>query len=138
MVKSETISLSTRGNDEILDITSLLEGVLKNEHIQDGIVTVFVPGSTAAITTIEYESGVLTDLKCILQELIPRNRQYNHDAAWGDGNGFAHLRASLIGPSLTIPFSHQKLMLGTWQQVVFIDFDNRPRQRSLIVQIIGE
>jgi len=138
MVISETITLDTRGNDDVIDITAQVEEVVSNKHIQDGIVTVFVPGSTAALTTIEYENGVVTDLKNILQELIPRGKLYNHDSAWGDGNGFAHLRASVIGPSLTIPFSHKHLMLGTWQQIIFIDFDNRPRRRSLIIQIIGE
>jgi secondary thiamine-phosphate synthase enzyme len=137
-VKTLSLSLSTRGNADIQDITSSLASCLRESGLQNGILTVFCPSSTSAVTTIEYESGVINDLKRLLDEMIPADRPYSHDAAWGDGNGHSHLRASLLKASLTIPFVSGSLTLGTWQQVIYLDFDNRPRRRELVVQVIGE
>ena len=138
MTFSETISLSTRGFSDIIDITDKVLSVLKRSNIGNGLVTVFCPGSTGALTTIEYESGVLRDLKQALEKMAPSNIPYEHDRCWGDGNGFSHVRAALMKPSLTVPLIEGRLTLGTWQQIVFIDFDNRSRQRDLIVQVIGD
>ena len=102
------------------------------------MVTVFVAGSTAGITTIEFESGVLADLQAMWERIVPRDIPYRHDSRWGDGNGFSHVRASLLGASLVVPFNSQRLLLGTWQQLVLVDFDNRPRQRQIVLQIMGE
>ncbi len=137
MIFSETISLRTRGFSDVIDITPKAEDVLRRSGIPDGMMTVFCPGSTGAITTIEYESGVIRDLQKAIERLVPDDIAYEHDRRWGDGNGFAHVRAALMKPSLTIPVIGGKLTLGTWQQIVFIDFDNRKRERSLVVQIIA-
>jgi secondary thiamine-phosphate synthase enzyme len=137
MTFSETISLSTKGFSDIIDITDRVVGVLKRCRIQDGLVTVFCPGSTGALTTIEYESGVLRDLQNALEKIVPSDVPYEHDKRWGDGNGYSHVRAALMKPSLTIPLVQGRLTLGTWQQIVFIDFDNRGRQREIIVQVLG-
>ncbi len=134
---TETISINTRGFGDIIDITSQVLSVLRQESIAEGLVTVFCPGSTGSITTIEYEPGVLRDLKNALERIAPSNIPYEHDERWGDGNGFSHVRAALMKPSLSIPVASGKPTLGTWQQIVFIDFDNRPRHRNLVVQIIG-
>ncbi len=138
MVVNDTIFISTKGNNDIIDITDQVQSIVSEKPVQSGTVTIFVSGSTAAITSIEYESGAISDLKRLLNELIPDNRDYQHNLAWGDGNAHSHLRASLIGPSLSIPFVNRVLLLGTWQQVVFIDCDNRPRSRSVSIQIVGE
>ncbi len=138
MVLSETISLSTRGFSDIQDITSPVTALVEKSQISDGTVTVFCPGSTGAVTTIEYESGVLEDLKMAIERMAPSNIPYAHDQRWGDGNGFSHVRAALLGPSLTVPVTGGKLALGTWQQIVFIDFDNRSRRRNIVVQVMGE
>lgn len=138
MVHTETISLRTKGFSDILDITSQVSAVLDRSQIKNGLVTVFCPGSTGAITTIEYESGVLKDLQKAIETIVPSHIPYEHDRRWGDGNGFSHVRAALLKPSLTIPVVHGALTLGTWQQIVFIDFDNRSRQRKLNVQVMGE
>jgi secondary thiamine-phosphate synthase enzyme len=138
MIHSETLSLSTKGFSDILDITDRVETVAGRSKIENGLVTVFCPGSTGAVTTIEYESGVLKDLQKAIEKIVPSNIPYDHDKRWGDGNGFSHVRAALMKPSLTIPVFKGKLALGTWQQIVFIDFDNRRRERNLIVQIMGE
>jgi secondary thiamine-phosphate synthase enzyme len=111
---------------------------VRESSINSGIITLFVPGSTAALTTIEYESGVVQDFQRLFEEIASKNRDYAHNARWGDGNGHSHIRAALLGPSLTIPFVDKKLTLGMWQQVVFVDFDNQPRDRTIIGQIIGE
>jgi secondary thiamine-phosphate synthase enzyme len=137
MIFSETISLSTKGFNDIIDLTDRVVSVLKRCRIQDGLVTVFCPGSTGALTTIEYESGVLRDLQTALERIVPSDVPYEHDKRWGDGNGFSHVRAALMKPSLTIPLVQGRLTLGTWQQIVFIDFDNRGRQREIIVQVLG-
>jgi secondary thiamine-phosphate synthase enzyme len=138
MVKTGTISLNTRGFTDVLDITDKVASVLNHSGIQNGLVTVFCSGSTGSITTIEYESGVIHDLQKAIEKIIPSNIPYEHDKRWGDGNGFSHVRAALMKPSLTIPLVKGNLTLGTWQQIVFIDFDNRGRNRNIIVQVVGE
>ncbi|MGA2318333.1 MAG: secondary thiamine-phosphate synthase enzyme YjbQ [Thermodesulfobacteriota bacterium] len=138
MIFSETISLSTKGFSDILDITHYVDAVIDRSRIENGLVTVFCSGSTGAVTTIEYESGVLRDLQKAIENIVPSNIPYEHDRRWGDGNGFSHVRAALMKPSLTIPLIKGRLSLGTWQQIVFIDFDNRKRERNLIVQVMGE
>ena len=137
-VDTKYIHLETEGNCDVLDITPDVNEAVQNSSLSNGTVTVFVPGSTAGITTIEYESGALTDLKELFTRLVPENEFYAHNARWGDGNGHSHIRASLLGPSISIPFSSSRLILGTWQQVILVDFDNRPRKREIILQIIGE
>ena len=138
MIRSDTIRLNTRGQNDIHDLTSHLEDVVNASGIRTGSLTVFTPSSTSAITTIEFETGALEDLKRALEEIAPAKRDYRHNLAWGDGNGYAHLRAALLGPSLIVPLLDGRLALGTWQQVVFIDFDVRPRQRQIVVQVMGE
>jgi secondary thiamine-phosphate synthase enzyme len=137
-VKTISIHLSTRGNADIHNITEQIERAVSESGLKDGTVTVFTPSSTSALTTIEYESGALNDLRRLFEEIIPSNREYAHNARWGDGNGHSHVRAALLGASLTVPFVNRRLILGTWQQVIFIDFDNRSRQRELILQVMGE
>lgn len=137
-VKSNSISLTTRGDGDIHDITDQIARQVSQSGLRNGTVTVFCPSSTSALTTIEYESGALSDLRRLFDEIIPQNREYAHNARWHDGNGHSHVRAALLGPSLTIPFVDGGLTLGTWQQVIYVDFDNRPRQRQLVVQLVGE
>ncbi len=136
-VVSTHLSLNTAGNAEVADITQQVAEAVRGAGIRDGQVLVFVPGSTGAVTTIEYEAGVVKDLLEAVEELAPMGKYYRHDDRWGDGNGYAHVRAALLGPSLTVPVSSGRLMLGTWQQIVFIDFDNRPRNRRILVQVSG-
>jgi len=138
MVITDTISLSTKGFSDVLDINGKVAKIAENSGIQNGMVNVFCSGSTGSITTIEYESGVINDLRKALEKIVPSNIPYEHDKRWGDGNGFSHVRAALMKPSLTIPLVKGKLTLGTWQQIVFIDFDNRGRNRDIIVQVMGE
>ena len=138
MIFASTISLSTKGFTDIIDITDKVSAVLLESKITDGLVTVFCTGSTGTITTIEYESGVVEDIKKTIEKIAPSNIPYEHDKRWRDGNGFSHVRAALMKPSLSIPAMKGELVLGTWQQIVFIDFDNRDRQRKVIVQITGE
>ncbi len=128
----------TEGNGHTLDITSDVSLHLANTQLNSGIVTVFIPGSTAAVTTIEYESGAISDFKDAFERAVPRNIPYKHDQRWGDGNGFSHVRAAWLGPSITVPFVNGKMCLGTWQQVVLIDFDRHPRDRKIVLQFIGE
>jgi secondary thiamine-phosphate synthase enzyme len=137
-VISELISLNTRGNADIQDITDEVAALVSKSELISGIVTIFCPSATSALTTIEYESGALSDLRRLFDEIIPAHREYAHNERWQDGNGHSHVRAALLGPSLTIPFSNRRLTLGTWQQIVYVDFDVRPRQRELVVQLIGE
>jgi secondary thiamine-phosphate synthase enzyme len=137
-VNTHTISLKTRGDADIHDITDNVAEAVQACKLQDGTVTVFCPSSTSGVTTIEYESGALSDLRRLFDEIVQPNRDYSHNARWGDGNGHAHVRAALLGPSLSIPFVKGKLTLGTWQQIIYVDFDNRPRSRELVVQIVGE
>jgi secondary thiamine-phosphate synthase enzyme len=138
MVASSRISVTTRGWNDVCDITDRVEEAVRKTGLTTGIVTVFVPGSTAGITTIEYESGAVEDLKRAIGRLAPENINYDHDARWGDGNGFAHVRAALLGPSLSVPILDGRMQLGTWQQIVVVDFDNRSRHRELLVQMVGE
>ena len=138
MVVTKKISLESKGQCDIIDITPQVAEQLAEAQLNSGTVTLFVAGSTAGITTIEFEPGLVSDFKEAWQRLAPDNIAYGHDRAWGDGNGYSHVRASLLGASLVIPFSDKRLALGTWQQVVLVDFDNRPRSRQVIVQIMGE
>jgi secondary thiamine-phosphate synthase enzyme len=138
MVISQEIHLQTRGNCDIQDITTHVANKVSDSGLEAGTVTVFCPGSTGGLTTIEYESGALDDLEQVLDEISPPNRAYRHHLRWGDDNGHSHIRSALIGPSLTVPFVEGQLTLGTWQQIVFLDFDTRPRSRQLVVQILGE
>ena len=138
MVSSKKIRLQTRGNCEIADITSEVSQAVMESGLKAGTVTVFVSGSTAGVTTVEYEPGLIADLQAAFERLVPRGIGYQHDRRWGDGNGYAHVRASLLGASLVLPFADGRPMLGTWQQVVVIDFDNRPRAREIILQVTGE
>jgi secondary thiamine-phosphate synthase enzyme len=138
MVVSTSIGVRTNGDCDMIDITREVARRVQEADVSDGIVTVFVPGSTAGLTTIEYEGGVLGDLEAMWDRAVPRGIPYRHDAAWGDGNGHAHVRAALLGPSLVVPFVNKRLTLGTWQQIVLVDFDNRPRARELVLQIVGE
>lgn len=138
MIFTKTISLRTKGFCDIIDITPEVRSVIRESGITDGLVTVFCPGSTGSVTTIEYETGVLQDLKKALERIAPTNIPYAHDKRWGDGNGFSHVRAALMKPSLSIPLASASMTLGTWQQIVFIDFDNRERHREIAVQVIGD
>ena len=138
MIHSETISFSAKGFCDIVDMTHHVAGVLERSKIENGLLTVFCPGSTGSVTTIEYESGVLKDLQKAIEKIIPSNIPYEHDRRWGDGNGFSHVRAALMKPSLSVPLIKGRLTLGTWQQIVFIDFDNRRRERNILVQVMGE
>jgi secondary thiamine-phosphate synthase enzyme len=138
MVITRQIELGTQGNCDVRDVTRTVANHVQESGLESGIVTVFCPGSTGGLTTIEYEDGVVFDLSRVLDEITPPDRPYRHHLRWGDDNGHSHIRAALIGPSLTIPFVNRRLTLGTWQQIVFCDFDTRARTRKLIVQIIGE
>jgi secondary thiamine-phosphate synthase enzyme len=138
MIFTNTISINTKGFSDTIDITYEVTKIVEQSGIENGLVTIFCRGSTGTITTIEFESGVIKDLQRALEKIAPSNVPYEHDKRWGDGNGFSHVRAALMKPSLSIPLIQQKLILGTWQQIVFIDFDNRVRHREIFVQIIGE
>ncbi|HEU5360939.1 MAG TPA: secondary thiamine-phosphate synthase enzyme YjbQ [Candidatus Deferrimicrobiaceae bacterium] len=138
MVFTETFSLTTKGFCDIIDITGKVAAAAGRSRLANGIVAAFCPGSTCSITTIEYESGVLRDLARVIEEIVPQKATYEHDRRWGDGNGFSHVRAALLKPSITVPLLRGKLALGTWQQIVFLDFDNRERRREIIVQVVGE
>jgi len=136
-VRTERIRVNSKGDTDIIDLTPRLRQIVERSPLTDGQVTVFVPGSTAGVSVVEYEPGLLQDIPEVMEDLIPSSRSYHHDLTWHDGNGHAHLRATLIGPSLTIPFEKKNLTLGTWQQVILLDFDNRPRDRQIVVQLIG-
>ena len=138
MVVTKRIDLQTKGHCDIIDITPQVEQQVSEADIVDGTVTLFVAGSTAGITTIEFEPGLLSDFQEMWRRSVPENISYNHDRAWGDGNGHSHVRASLLGASLVVPFNNKRLTLGTWQQIVLVDFDNRPRSRKIMVQIMGD
>jgi secondary thiamine-phosphate synthase enzyme len=138
LVVTDNIALETRGHAEMHDITGAVASRVRESGVSSGIVNVFCPGSTSALTTIEYESGALADLQRLFDEIAAPERDYDHNMRWGDGNGHSHVRAALLGPSLTVPFVNGDLLLGTWQQITFIDFDNRARSRRLVVQIVGE
>jgi len=138
MVSMKRISLETRGNGDTQDITREVARAVGESGAAAGVVTLFCPGSTSALTTIEFEPGAVADLQQVFDETVPRDRYYRHNERWGDGNGHSHVRASLLGPSLSVPFVDGVLTLGTWQQIVHIDFDVRPRRRDVIAQIVGE
>lgn len=135
---SEKISFRTKSEGDIVDITSRVQKAVSKSNLRDGIACIFVPGATGAITTIEYEPGLLSDLPDALDRLFPRDITYQHQLRWHDGNGHSHVRASFIGPSITVPFSDNQLILGTWQQIVFLELDNSARQRDVLVQMVGD
>jgi len=137
-VVTKDITFQTKGNCDIIDITSQVAKKVEESRVSNGTVTLFISGSTAGVTTIEYEPMLLSDFKQMWDSVIPQNIPYEHNKTWGDGNGHSHVRASLLGASLTIPFVNKRLTLGTWQQIVFIDFDNRSRSRKMVLQIMGE
>jgi secondary thiamine-phosphate synthase enzyme len=137
-VVTKQLSLNTQGEQHIIDITGMVSKAVNESRVKDGVITVFVPGATGALTTIEYEPGLLMDFPNMLERVAPKNLIYEHEKRWHDGNGHSHVRASLIGPSLTIPVVKGKLTLGTWQQIVFLELDVHSRRRTLILQIIGE
>jgi len=137
-VKTMSIQTGTSGNADMIDITPQVAKSISDSGIDNGIVTIFCPSSTSGLTTIEYESGCLSDLDRLFNDIVDPNRHYAHNARWGDGNGHSHVRAALLGPSLTVPFVNGRLTLGTWQQIIYVDFDNRARSRELILQVLGE
>ncbi|HEX7033830.1 MAG TPA: secondary thiamine-phosphate synthase enzyme YjbQ [Nitrososphaera sp.] len=137
-VSTNHITIRSQGENDVVDITSQIEEVIKAGSLSSGIVTVFVTGSTAAVTTIEYEPGLRKDFPGMLERIAPRKIEYEHDRTWHDGNGHSHVRASLVGPSLTVPFKDKSLLLGTWQQIVLVEMDIRPRERKIVLQMIGE
>jgi secondary thiamine-phosphate synthase enzyme len=137
-VTTSSLNIRTQGNADIIDITAEVSQAVKDSGLSNGTVTVFCPSSTSGLTTIEYESGCLSDLRRLFDEIVDPERDYLHNARWGDGNGHSHVRAALIKASFTVPFVNSRLTLGTWQQIIYIDFDNRSRQRELVLQIMGE
>ena len=136
--KSQEITFSTKHEGHIVNITQQVQKAVSGSHLNDGMACVFVPGATGAITTIEYEPGLLSDLPDALDRLFPRDITYQHELRWHDGNGHSHVRAAVLGPSLTVPFKDKKLILGTWQQIVFLELDNSARRRNVIVQMVGD
>ena len=137
-INTKEIQYDTKGEADIIDITEDIQNLVTKSRVKDGQVTVFIPGSTASLTTVEYEKGLVKDLKGLFERIAPKNIRYAHDEAWHDGNGHSHIRASIVGPSLTVPFVNERLTLGTWQQITFVDYDARPRDRTLQVMILGE
>ena len=133
----DTLVCQTSGHTDIIDITNEVENTVRSSGLTDGTIFLFISGSTAALTTIEYESGVVNDLKKAIERMAPETIPYEHDRRWGDGNGYSHVRAALVGASLTVPFREGTMLLGTWQQIVVLDFDNRPRKREVQIQISG-
>jgi secondary thiamine-phosphate synthase enzyme len=138
VVYNSQILIQTTGGTDVIDITPDVAREVTAAHVQDGAALLFIPGSTAALTTIEYESGVVNDLKKAIERMAPEGIYYEHNERWGDGNGYSHVRAAIFGPSLSVPILGEKLVLGTWQQIVLLDFDNRPRRRRVVVQISGD
>ena len=137
-IKSTSFTIETAGFSDMHDITERASRFVASTEVKSGALTVFVPGSTAGVTTIEYEDGALEDLKNAIARIAPEGMHYAHDTRWGDGNGFSHVRAAILGPSLIVPIIRGRLGLGTWQQIILVDFDNRPRERSVILQVMGE
>jgi len=137
-VETHTIRFDTLGNGDVQNITDQVQNCVKNSQLKNGIATVFTPSATSGLTTLEFESGCIQDLQRLFDEIIPPDRMYAHNQRWGDGNGHSHARAALLKAALTIPFVNKELTLGTWQSLVLVDFDNRPRKRELIVQLLGE
>ena len=138
VVLTKTVQIKSKGENDMVDITQETAALIREGNLKNGIITVFVAGSTAAVTTIEYEQGLKRDFPNMLSRIAPSDIEYEHDNTWHDGNGHSHVRASLVGPILTIPFRNRSLMLGTWQQIVLVEMDTQPRQRSVVIQIIGE
>jgi secondary thiamine-phosphate synthase enzyme len=138
MIVTDRVSVKTRGESEMVDLTSKVQALVERHRFQEGHALVFVSGSTAGLSTVEYEPGLLHDVPAAFERFAPRDIPYRHEEAWHDGNGHSHVRATLLGPSLTVPFAEGRLLLGTWQQIVLIDFDNRPRHREIVVQLSGE
>jgi secondary thiamine-phosphate synthase enzyme len=138
MIVTADLELQTKGMGSIIDITDTVREHVRQSNLKNGIVALFITGSTAALTTMEFEPGLVADMHDFWEKLIPESNTYHHDKTWNDANGYAHLRSSLLGPSLVIPFRDGNLTLGTWQQMVVIDFDNRPRTRQVTAQIVGE
>ena len=132
------LELSTNGNGDTIDITDRISELIQESGLKSGLMTVFTPSATSAITTIEYEPGCVSDLIRLFDETVPINRDYLHNLKWGDGNGHSHVRAALLKASLTVPFENSRMFLGTWQNIIFVDFDNKPRNRKLVVQLMGE
>jgi secondary thiamine-phosphate synthase enzyme len=137
-IATETVSVQTKGDSDIHDLTKKVQALVDRHRLRHGQALVFVSGSTAGITTVEYEPGLLQDLPAAFERFAPRDMPYHHEETWHDGNGHSHVRASLLGPSLIVPIKDGKLLLGTWQQIILIDFDNRPRRREVVVQLTGE
>lgn len=137
-IKTKTIEKNTEGFSDVLNITGDVETFIEKCNVKNGIVTVFVPGSTGAVTTVEFEPGLKKDIPEFVEKILPENAYYHHNETWHDGNGFSHMRAALYGPSLTVPFENGRLTLGTWQQIALLDFDARPRKRSIVIQVMGE
>jgi secondary thiamine-phosphate synthase enzyme len=138
VVSTSIITMKSKGENDMIDITGQIAAAVRAGGFRDGIVTVFVSGSTAAVTTIEYEPGLRKDFPGMLERVAPKGTEYEHDNTWNDGNGHSHVRASLVGPSLTVPFTDGRLTLGTWQQIVLVEMDIRPRERKVVLQMIGE
>lgn len=138
MIHTTTLECNTKGNADMLDLTDQVRTIIDDLEMHEGTVTIFTPSSTSGLTTIEFESGALEDLRRALERIAPTDAEYLHNLRWGDGNGHSHLRAAMMGPSLSIPVHQGTLLLGTWQQILFVDFDNRPRHRKLVVQIVGD
>ena len=130
------ISVPTKGFSDVVDLTDQIDKVVSESGIKEGMCLAFVPGSTAGITTIEYEDGAIQDLKDVIERMAPEDADYAHNAKWGDGNGFSHVRAAILGPSLAVPIQDGKIVHGTWQQIILVDFDNKPREREIIIQVI--
>ena len=137
-IVTDTLTVPSKGDTDIVDLTAKVQELVRRHGFGEGQALVFVSGSTAGLTTLEYEPGLLHDLPAAFERLAPRNLRYAHEDTWHDGNGHSHVRASLLGPSLTVPFREGRLLLGTWQQIVLLDFDNRPRRREVVVQLSGE
>jgi len=137
-ISNHQLEFSTQGHAQMQDITDAVQEIVRSSGMANGIVTVFCPGSTHGVTTIEFERGALSDLRCLFDQIVPPEQEYLHNERWGDGNGHSHVRAALLGPSLTVPFIESQLTLGTWQQIIHVDFDNRPRKRRVAVQVMGE
>lgn len=137
-ILTESLMLETSGFSDIHDITPQISEIIRKHDLREGTVTVFVPGATAGVTTMEFEPGLVRDFPLLFEKLAPQDAKYHHDMTWHDGNGFSHVRASLLGPSITIPFTSGRLAIGTWQQVILVDFDNKSRSRRVVVQAMGE
>ncbi len=137
-VETESVKFQTTGEAEVVDLTGKVQAIVKKGIVKNGVVFLFVFGSTGAITTMEYEPGLVTDLPAALERVAPKNASYEHEARWHDGNGHSHIRASIVGPALFVPFQNKQLTLGTWQQIVFVEFDVRSRQRTVIVTMMGD